>query len=107
MKNFNFKTAVFAATLFAGSAAFIAPAQAETAGQYVDDAVITTGVKAAIVKESSLKATEINVETQKGVVQLSGFVANPENIPTAIKVAGGVKGVKSVKNDIHVKGATK
>jgi osmotically-inducible protein OsmY len=107
MKNFKLNTAILSAALFAGSAAFLAPAHAETAGQYVDDAVITTGVKAAIVKEPSLKATEINVETQKGVVQLSGFVASADNIPTAVKVAGAVKGVKSVKNDIHVKGAAK
>jgi osmotically-inducible protein OsmY len=107
MKNFKFNTVILSAALLAGSAAFVAPAQAETAGQYVDDAVITTGVKAAIVKEPSLKVAEINVETQKGVVQLSGFVANADNIPTAIKVAGAVKGVKSVKNDIHVKAAAK
>lgn len=75
----------------------------ETAGQYVDDSVITAGVKAAIVKNSALKATEINVETYKGVVQLSGFVASPDNVSTAATVAGGVKGVKSVKNDLQVK----
>lgn len=75
----------------------------ETAGQYVDDSVITAGVKAAIVKNSALKATEINVETYKGVVQLSGFVASPDNVSAAATVAGGVKGVKSVKNDLRVK----
>ncbi|RXZ33199.1 BON domain-containing protein [Oxalobacteraceae bacterium CAVE-383] len=72
-------------------------------GGYVDDAVITTKVKAAIVKEPNLKATEINVETFKGTVQLSGFVNTREAVERAGAVASGVEGVKAVKNDIHVK----
>lgn len=69
----------------------------------MDDAVITTKVKAAIVKEPNLKATEINVETFKGTVQLSGFVNTREAVSRAGAVASGVEGVKSVKNDIQVK----
>lgn len=72
-------------------------------GGYVDDAVITTKVKAAIVKEPNLKATEINVETFKGTVQLSGFVNTKEAVNRAGAVASGVEGVKAVKNDIRVK----
>ena len=65
---------------------------------------ITTKVKAAILEESSLKSAEINVETLKGTVQLSGFVRSRADINKAVAVAKGVKGVKSVKNDMIVKG---
>jgi len=75
----------------------------EGTGEYIDDAVITTKVKAAIFNESSLKSTEINVETYKGVVQLSGFVSSPANIDKAVEVARSVKGVVSVKNSMKVK----
>jgi osmotically-inducible protein OsmY len=75
----------------------------ETAGQYVDDTAITTGVKAAILNAPTLKVAEINVETYKGVVQLSGFVSSAENIATASTVARSVSGVKSVKNDLRLK----
>ena len=75
----------------------------EGTGQYVDDTVITTKVKAAILEEPGLKSSEINVETFKGVVQLSGFVSSSADISTATKVAHGVAGVTSVKNDMHVK----
>lgn len=72
-------------------------------GEYIDDTMITGKIKAALVDDAELKATEINVETYKGTVQLSGFVAAPENIPKAVKLARGIKGVKDVKNDIVVK----
>lgn len=75
----------------------------KSTGEYIDDAVITTKVKAAFVEDDELKATEIQVETFKGIVQLSGFVANPDHISKASKVARKVKGVQSVKNDIRVK----
>ena len=75
----------------------------EGTGQYVDDSVITTKVKAAILDEPGLKSAEINVETFKGVVQLSGFVDSSEHIGTATKVARAVPGVTSVKSDMHLK----
>lgn len=75
----------------------------KSAGEYLDDAVISTKVKAAFVEDDDLKATEIQVETFKGVVQLSGFVAQRSHIGKAEQVARNVKGVKSVKNDIRVK----
>ncbi|WP_394781144.1 BON domain-containing protein [Undibacterium sp.] len=75
----------------------------EGTGEYVDDTVITAKVKAAILNEPMLKASEINVETFKGTVQLSGFVGDPGSIGKAVEVTRGVKGVQSVKNDIHVK----
>ncbi len=75
----------------------------ESTGEYIDDSVITTKVKSAIFNEPGLKSAEINVETFKGVVQLSGFVSSRANINRAVEVARGVKGVKSVKNDMRVK----
>jgi len=75
----------------------------EGTGEYVDDSVITTKVKAAIFNEPSLKAAEINVETFKGVVQLSGFVSSSAAENKAVEVTRSVKGVKSVKNDMRVK----
>jgi osmotically-inducible protein OsmY len=75
----------------------------EGTGEYVDDSVITTMVKAAIFNDSTLKVNEINVETFKGVVQLSGFVRSQADIDKAVQVAGGVAGVKSVKNDMRLK----
>ena len=75
----------------------------EGTGEYFDDTVITGKVKAAIFDEPSLKSAEINVETFKGVVQLSGFVSSRADINKAVEVARGVKGVTSVKNDMRVK----
>lgn len=75
----------------------------EGTGEYVDDAVITTKVKAAIFNEPTLKSAEINVETFKGVVQLSGFVSSQADIDKAASLARGVKGVVSVKNDMRLK----
>jgi osmotically-inducible protein OsmY len=75
----------------------------EGTGEYVDDTVITTKVKAAILDTPSLKINEINVETFKGVVQLSGFVNSKADINQAIEVARKVKGVTSVKNDMRLK----
>ena len=75
----------------------------ESAGQYIDDTAITGKVKAAIFNDASLKSTEINVETFKGVVQLSGFVNSLADIQRAVAVAQGVSGVKSVKNDMRMK----
>src|SRR5664279_345435 len=75
----------------------------EGTGEYVDDTVITTKVKAAVLNEPSLKSAEINVETFKGVVQLSGFVRSQADISKAVDVARSVGGVKSVKNDMRLK----
>jgi osmotically-inducible protein OsmY len=80
-----------------------ATSKQEGTGEYIDDSVLTTKVKAAVFNEPSLKSAEINVETFKGVVQLSGFVSSQADINTAADVARGVRGVKSVKNDMRVK----
>jgi osmotically-inducible protein OsmY len=75
----------------------------EGTGQYIDDSAITTKVKASILGEPGLKSAEINVETFKGVVQLSGFVSSRDDINKAVKLARGVKGVKSVTNSMQLK----
>ncbi len=75
----------------------------EGTGEYVDDSVITTKVKAAIFDAHGLNSAEINVETFKGVVQLSGFVTSHAEINKAIAVARSISGVKSVENKMQVK----
>jgi len=78
-------------------------AERESTGEYVDDTVITTKVKAAIFQEETLKTLQINVETFKSVVQLSGFVGTVENANKAGEIARTINGVTSVKNDLLVK----
>lgn len=75
----------------------------EGTGEYIDDTVITTKVKAAILNDPILKAAEINVETYKGIVQLSGFVSSHAAADRAVVVTRGIGGVKSVKNDMRLK----
>lgn len=75
----------------------------EGIGEYVDDTVITTKVKGAILNEPTLKAAEINVETFKWRVQLSGFVSSRPEMETAVMVARSVKGVSAVSNDMRIK----
>jgi len=75
----------------------------QSTGEKVDDSVITTKVKAAIFNDPSLKVFQINVETFKGEVQLSGFVDSAQSVKKAGEVARGVNGVKSVKNNLIVK----
>ena len=77
--------------------------KSEGTGEYVDDVMITSKVKAAILGESTLKSAEINVETFKGIVQLSGFVSSQAAASKAVELARAVKGVSSVKNDMRIK----
>ena len=95
------------AVLIAASALFAAGCSStsttESTGEYFDDSTITTKVKAAIFNEPSLKVLQINVETYKQVVQLSGFANSNTDIYTAGRVAQSVKGVASVKNDMRLK----
>jgi osmotically-inducible protein OsmY len=96
-------TAILTASVAFSVVGCAATGSRESTGQYVDDAALTTKVKAAIFNEPGLKSAEINVETYKGDVQLSGFVADPANAQKAADLARGVKGVNSVKNDIRIK----
>jgi osmotically-inducible protein OsmY len=97
-----FSTLIFSILLFSFAGCASTPTQ-EGTGEYIDDTFITTKVKALVFNEPTLKSAEINVETFKGVVQLSGFVGSQEDINKAAEVARGVKGVKSVKNDMRLK----
>jgi osmotically-inducible protein OsmY len=103
MKNLKLVSTLVAALMLTAVAGCASTSNQQSTGQYVDDTVITTSVKAAILNEPTLKVSEINVETFKGVVQLSGFVRSHDNIATAVNVARGVNGVKSVKNDMRTK----
>lgn len=101
MKNLKRLSVLFASALLATACA--TSSKQESTGEYVDDTVITTRVKAAILNEPTLKSMEINVETYKSVVQLSGFVSTRDNMLKAATVAGAVKGVTGVKSDMRLK----
>ena len=104
MTNITRKLATLAGILFVAMALGCAStSKQEGSGEYVDDTVITGKVKTAIFNEPTLKSAEINVETFKGVVQLSGFVSSADNERLAMQVARNVGGVKSVKNDMRLK----
>jgi osmotically-inducible protein OsmY len=80
------------------------PAAAQqTAGEVVDDGVVTAKVKAKLVDDAVTKAYQINVETFKGTVQLSGFVDSAEARSRAAQLASNVGGVKDVKNSLEVR----
>lgn len=108
MKHYNMNyrnklTAFFLAILVASLLGCASTATQEGTGEFIDNTVVTTKVKAAIFNEPTLKSFEINVETFKGVVQLSGFVNSQADIDKALEVVRQVKGVKSVKNDMQLK----
>ncbi|MGZ5036166.1 MAG: BON domain-containing protein [Usitatibacter sp.] len=103
MRSSNRFIAFLSVILLASLLGCASTSKQEGTGEYFDDTVITTKVKAAILEEPTLKSSEINVETFKGVVQLSGFVSSRDDIAKAVQVARNVKGVASVKNDMRVK----
>ena len=96
-------SAFFIAVLLVSLLGCASTSSREGTGEYVDDSVITTKVKAAIFNEPTLKVAQINVETFKGVVQLSGFVRSQADINKAVEVARGVAGVTSVRNDMRLR----
>lgn len=99
----KYLSAIFMAVMLLTAVGCASTTKQEGTGEYVDDTVITTKVKAAILNEPTLKSAEINVETFKGVVQLSGFVSSQAAASRAVEVARGVSGVKSVRNDMRMK----
>ncbi len=103
MKTFKRATPLLAILAVAGLMGCASTPKSEGTGQYVDDSVITTKVKTAIFEQPDLKSAEINVETFKGVVQLSGFVRSEKDINIALDTASHVPGVTSVKNDMRLK----
>ena len=96
-------SAMFLAVALATTLGCASTSTKEGTGEYVDDTVITAKVKTAIFNEPSLKSSEINVETFKGAVQLSGFVKYQADINKAVAVTRSVNGVTSVKNDMRLK----
>ena len=107
MKNTTWSRRIFSGLFLAaaltGLASCASTPTSESTGQYVDDSAITTKVKAVIFEDPKLKVLQITVKTFKGEVQLSGFVDSAEAAARAVKLASGVKGVKSVRNDLIVK----
>ena len=94
--------AVTAVALLTASGCAVTRGQ-ETVGAYVDDAAITTSVKARFVENKEVDAASIKVETLNGTVMLSGFAKSTTERNTAETLARGVKGVKAVKNEIAVR----
>ena len=103
MKSLKYVYTFLAALMLATTLGCAGTAKKESTGEYVDDTAITAKVKKDIFDEPTLKSAEINVETFKGVVQLSGFVSSQASIDRAVVVARNVKGVASVTNKMSVK----
>ena len=103
MKQLKYISSIILAIMFATVLGCASTSKQEGTGEYIDDSVITTKVKAAIFQEATLKSAEINVETYKGTVQLSGFVNSAADINKAVEIARSVKGVTSVKNAMRLK----
>ena len=104
MKNLiRFFSAFFLALALISAAGCASTQKHEGTGEYLDDSVITSKIKAAILQEPTLSSAEINVETFKGQVQLSGFVKSGADINKAVALARSVGGVKSVKNAMQLK----
>ncbi len=94
---------ILPATLVAALGACAGDATHRSTGRYVDDASITTSVKTKLIGDEQVKARNINVETYNGVVSLSGFVESKAEASQAVALAGQVDGVKSVKDDLHIR----
>ena len=99
----KYLSAVFLAITLASAVGCSSTSRQEGTGQYFDDSVITAKVKAALIEDPTTKATEINVETFKGTVQLSGFVSSQTAANRAVDLARSVGGVKGVTNDMRIK----
>ena len=107
MKLIRFQTAiaqsVLATSLLVSLVACAPTPTREGTGEYIDDSLITSKVKAAFAADPTVKATQVKVETFKGTVQLSGFVDSRESAQRAVEIARSVKGVQSVKNDTVIR----
>ncbi|MEQ1775807.1 MAG: BON domain-containing protein [Burkholderiales bacterium] len=103
MKHIKQASAVLLALAFVSILGCAGTATRESTGEYVTDSWITTKVKAALVEDPVVKATEVNVETFKGTVQLSGFVSSDAARSQAVHVTRGIQGVTGVKNDMRIK----
>ena len=95
--------ALVLATGLSGLAACAPTPTRQGTGEYIDDAAVTARVKVALAEDPAVSAAQVNVETYRGVVQLSGFVDADADARRAVEVARKVPGVRSVKNDLRVK----
>ena len=102
-KRYVFIRYVLVLMLIATFVACASTSKQEGTGEYVDSSVITTKVKSLLAADDFLKSFDIGVETYKGTVQLSGFVASQAAVDKAVQITRGVGGVKSVKNSLVVK----
>ena len=96
-------SAFLVAALMVSALGCASQSEPQSPGAYMDDSWITTKVKTAILNEPSLKVMQINVETYKGEVQLSGFVDSAASQAKAVEIARAVEGVTSVKNDLRLR----
>jgi osmotically-inducible protein OsmY len=103
MKQFKHFSTFVLAIMLSAAVGCASTSKQEGTGEYIDDTVITTKVKTALFNEPTLKSAQINVETYKGVVQLSGFVSTQDNIYRAADITRGVSGVTNVKNDMRLR----
>ncbi len=102
MKNAFSGTWVLAGALILGLAGCASSGTGQKTGEYVDDSWITTKVKSEMIADTQVKANNINVETSKGVVTLTGTAATWQESDKAAQIARGIKGVTGVENDIRV-----
>ncbi len=103
MKQFGCTATLLAALVLGLATVTGCAATGSQAGQAIDDAAITTGVKAAIDGDPNLRVSELNVETAGGIVQLGGYVSSADDVAAAAAAARTVKGVKSVRNDLRLR----
>lgn len=103
MNRQNTATLILAALMTTGLVACSSTPTQQSTGQAIDDGVVTAKVKAALIKDPVTKAHQINVETFKGQVQLSGFVDSDEARTRALQVARDIEGVKKVKDAMEVR----
>ncbi|MGI4718256.1 MAG: BON domain-containing protein [Janthinobacterium lividum] len=103
-RSFSYRTHLILAGLVLAVLTACAPSGTHRGtGQYIDDAAITTRVKTALATDPEVKATEVQVETYKGTVQLSGFVDSSESAARAAKIAHDTPGVKEVRNSMVIR----
>lgn len=103
MKHSNYLSAFLLAIVCTFALGCAGSPTQESTGEYFSDTWITTKVKASLMEDSVVKSSEVNVETFKGAVQLSGFVSSREAMDQAVVVARNIDGVTSVKNDMRIK----
>jgi osmotically-inducible protein OsmY len=96
-------SAVFIVAAMVSALGCATQSEPQSPGAYMGDSWVTAKVKAGILNEPSLKVLQINVETYKGVVQLSGFVDSATSQAKAVEIARSVNGVTSVKNDMRLR----